>query len=172
MTVRITSEDGESQDVEITIESARVSLDFDVDKTLSRSNNYADINPNIVVIVVENSGLRTASEVTVYLTPKTSKVEYNLTLSVPALGEQDFEFTLPDASQGIEPFDVRVEVNGDDKNFSAGDISEDFRIEYLVQASDEDDSSIILLTIIALIFIILYFGIKAARSRGGSGTRF
>ena len=171
MTVRITSEDGESQDVEITVESARISLDFDDDKTLSRSNNYADINPNEVVIVIENSGLRMASNVTVYLTP-TSGTEYSVNLSVPALGEQDFKFALPAASQGIEPYDVRVEVNGEDKNFSSGDISEDFRIEYVVQASEEEDSSIILLAIVALIVIILYFGIKAARSRGGSGTRF
>ena len=112
-----------------------------------------------------------ASNVTVYLTP-TSGTEYSVNLSVPALGEQDFKFALPAASQGIEPYDVRVEVNGEDKNFSSGDISEDFRIEYVVQASEEEDSSIILLAIVALIVIILYFGIKAARSRGGSGTRF
>ena len=172
MTVRITSEDGESQDVEITIESARISLSFDDDKTLSRSNNYADVNPNNVVIVIENTGLRTASEVTVYLTPKTSGVEYNLTLSVAALSTQDFEFSLPAASQGIERFDVRAEVTGDDANFTTSTPDEDFGIEYVVQGSDEEDSSLIIITIIALIFIILYFGIKAARTRGGSGTRF
>ena len=172
MTVRITSEDGESQDVEITIESARISLSFDDDKTLSRSNNYADVNPNNVVIVIENTGLRTASEVTVYLTPKTSGVEYNLTLTVAALSTQDFEFSLPAASQGIERFDVRAEVTGDDANFTTSTPDEDFGIEYVVQGSDEEDSLLILITIVALIFIILYFGIKAARTRGGSGTRF
>ena len=172
MTVRITSEDGLSQDVEITIESARISLSFDDDKTLSRSNNYADVNPNIVVIVIENSGLRTASEVTVYLTPKTSGVEYNLTLSVTALSTQDFEFSLPAASQGIERYDIRAEVNGDDANFTTSTPEEDFGIEYVVQGSEDEDSSIIIITIIALIFIILYFGIKAARTRSGSGSRF
>ena len=49
--------------------------------------------------------------------------------------------------------------------------NEDFGIEYIVQGSEED-SSLILVAIVALIIIILYFGIKAARSRGGSGTRF
>jgi len=172
MTVRITSEDGLSEDVEITVESARISLSFDDDKTLSRSNNYADVDPNIVVIVIENSGLRSASEVTVYLTPKTSGEEYNLTLSVAALSTQDFEFSLPAASQGIERYDIRAEVNGDDANFTTSTPEEDFGIEYVVQGSDDEDSSIIIIAIIALIFIILYFGIKAAKTRGGSGTRF
>ena len=175
MTVRITSEDGESQDVEITIESARITLSFDDDKTLSRSNNFADVNPNIVVIVIENTGLRTASEVTVYLTPLTGKekgVEYNQTLSVAALSSQDFEFTLLAATQGITRYDMRAEVNGDDANFTSSTPEDDFGIEYVVQSSEEDDSSIILITIIALIFIILYFGIKAARTRSGSGSRF
>ena len=175
MTVRITSEDGESQDVEITIESARITLSFDDDKTLSRSNNFADVNPNIVVIVIENTGLRTASEVTVYLTPLTGKekgIEYNQTLSVAALSSQDFEFTLLAATQGITRYDMRAEVNGDDANFTSSTPEDDFGIEYVVQSSEEDDSSIILITIIALIFIILYFGIKAARTRSGSGSRF
>ena len=171
MTVPITSEDGESQDVEITIESARITLSFDDDKTLSRSNNFADVSPNIVVIVIENTGLRTASEVTVYLTPANG-VEYNQTLSVAALSSQDFEFTLPAASQGIERYDMRAEVNGDDANFTTSTPEEDFGIEYVVQSSEDEDSSIILITIIALIFIILYFGIKAARTRSGSGSRF
>ena len=172
MTVRITSENGESQDVEITIESARISLSFDDDKTLSRSNSFADVDPNIVVIVIENSGLRSASEVTVFLTPSSGQEE-NRTLPVPALGSQDFEFSLPAASQGIERFDIRVEVSGDDANFTTGELpNEDFGIEYIVQGSDEEDSSLILVAIVALIIIILYFGIKAARSRGGSGTRF
>ena len=172
MTVRITSENGESQDVEITIESARISLSFDDDKTLSRSNSFADVDPNIVVIVIENSGLRSASEVTVFLTPSSGQEE-NRTLPVPALGSQDFEFSLPAASQGIERYDVRVEVSGDDANFTTGELpNEDFGIEYIVQGSDEEDSSLILVAIVALIIIILYFGIKAARSRGGSGTRF
>ena len=172
MTVRVTSEDGTSQDVEITIESARISLEFDIDKTQSRSNTFADLDPNSVVIVIENTGLRTANEVTVYLTPKSSGTEANLTLSVPALGSQDFVFELPAASQGIERYDVRVEVSGDDANFTTSLPEEDFGIEYVVQGSDDDDSSIVIITIIALIFIILYFGIKAAKTRSGSGTRF
>jgi uncharacterized OsmC-like protein len=79
---------------------------------------------------------------------------------------------LPAASQGIERFDVRVEVSGDDANFTTSTPEEDFGIEYVVQGSDDEDSSIILFTIIALTFIILYFGVKAAKSRSGSGSRF
>ena len=64
-------------------------------------------------------------------------------------------------------------MSGDDANFTTGELpNEDFGIEYIVQGSDEEDSSLILVAIVALIIIILYFGIKAARSRGGSGTRF
>ena len=122
--------------------------------------------------MIENTGLRTASEVTVYLTPKTSGEEYNRTLSVAALSTQDFEFSLPAASQGIERFDVRAEVSGDDANFTTSTPNEDFGIEYVVQGSEDEDSSIILVAIIALTLIILYFGIKAARTRSGSGSRF
>lgn len=67
---------------------------------------------------------------------------------------------------------MRAEVNGDDANFTTSTPEEDFGIEYVVQSSEDEDSSIILITIIALIFIILYFGIKAARTRSGSGSRF
>ncbi len=172
MTVRVASEDGTSQDVEITIESARISLTFDEDTTKSRSNTYADLDPNSVIIVIDNTGLRTADEVTVYLKPKTSGVEVNLTLSVPALGSQDFVFELPAALQGVEPYDIRVEVSGDDANFTTSLPEGDFRIEYVVQGSADEDSPILIIGIIALIIIILYFGVKAAKKSTGSGSRF
>ena len=96
--------------------------------------------------------------------------EMNLTLSVPAQGSTDFEFVLPQASQGITRYDVRAEILGDDVNFTTNNVDDDFSIEYLVQGSEETSNPIVIVAIIALTLIILYFGFKASsRVRGASG---
>ena len=76
------------------------------------------------------------------------------------------------ASQGITRYDVRAVVNGDDVNYTIGSVEGDFGIEYLVQGSDDSSNPIVVVTIIALIFIILYFGFKASARARGSGSRF
>ena len=173
VTVRITSEDGVTQeDVEIVVESARISLNWNQGLSQSRSNNFADVDPNSVVIVIENKGLRPAQQVTVYL-DSSGMSEMNMTLAVPASGSTDFEFTLPKASQGITRYDVRAVVLGDDANYTTGDgVDDDFGIEYLVQGTEETSNSIVIVAIIGLIFIILYFGFKASSRARGSGSRF
>jgi hypothetical protein len=172
MTVRIASEDGLTyEDVEIKIEAARIELNWNEDFSLSRSNGFADVDPNKVVIVIENNGLRTAQNVTVFL-DSAGMSETSMNLSVPAQGSTDFEFILPMASQGITRYDVRAVVNGDDANFTIGSVEGDFGIEYLVQGSDDSSNPIVIVTIIALIFIILYFGFKASARARGSGSRF
>ncbi|MGB1985946.1 MAG: STT3 domain-containing protein [Candidatus Poseidoniaceae archaeon] len=173
ITVRITSEDGVTQeDVEIVVESARISLNWNQGLSQSRSNNFADVDPNSVIIVIENNGLRAAQQVTVYL-DSSGMTEMNMTLAVPASGSTDFEFVLPKASQGITRYDVRAVVLGDDANYTTGDaVDDDFGIEYLVQGSEETSNSIVIVVIIALIFIILYFGFKASSRARGSGSRF
>ena len=172
MTVRITSEDGLTyEDVEIEIEAARIELNWNEDLSLSRSNGFADVDPNMVVIVIENNGLRTAQNVTVFL-DSAGMSEMLVNLSVPAQGSTDFEFPLPMASQGITRYDVRAVVNGDDANYTIGSVEGDFGIEYLVQGSDDSSNPIVVVTIIALIFIILYFGFKASARARGSGSRF
>ncbi len=98
--------------------------------------------------------------------------EMNMTLSVPAEGSTDFEFVLPKASQGITRYDVRAEVLGDDANYTTSTVDGDFGIEYLVQGSDDSSNPIVVVAIIALIFIILYFGFKASARARGSGSRF
>ncbi|MGB1898093.1 MAG: STT3 domain-containing protein [Candidatus Poseidoniaceae archaeon] len=173
ITVRITSEDGVTQeDVEIVVESARISLNWNQGLSQSRSNNFADVDPNSVIIVIENNGLRPAQQVTVYL-DSNGMSEMNMTLAVPASGSTDFEFILPKASQGITRYDVRAVVLGDDANYTTGGaVDDDFGIEYLVQGSEETSNSIVIVVIIALIFIILYFGFKASSRARGSGSRF
>ena len=173
ITVRITSEDGVTQeDVEIVVESARISLNWNQGLSQSRSNNFADVDPNSVIIVIENNGLRPAQQVTVYL-DSNGMSEMNMTLAVPASGSTDFEFVLPKASQGITRYDVRAVVLGDDANYTTGGaVDDDFGIEYLVQGSEETSNSIVIVVIIALIFIILYFGFKASSRARGSGSRF
>ena len=170
--VRITSEDGTTQvEEEITVESARIALNWNQDLSKSRSNNFADIDPNTLVIVIENNGLRDAQQVTVFA--KTEGLsEVNMTLSVPAEGSTDFEFILPKASQGITRYDVRAVVLGDDLNYSTTTVGDDFSIEYLVQGSEDSSNPIVIITIIALIFIILYFGFKASSRARSSGSRF
>ncbi|MGB1793045.1 MAG: hypothetical protein ACPHMS_04085, partial [Candidatus Poseidoniaceae archaeon] len=172
VTVRITSEDGvTTEDVEIVVESARIALSWDEDLSTSRSNGFADVDPNTVVIVIQNNGLRPAQQVTVFL-DSSGMSEMNMTLSVPAEGSTDFEFVLPKASQGITRYDVRAEVLGDDANYTTSSVDGDFGIEYLVQGSDDSSNPIVVVAIIALIFIILYFGFKASARARGSGSRF
>ena len=174
ITVRITSEDGTTtEEYEIEVEAARIALSFDEDLTKSRSNNYADVDPNTVIIVMENTGLRSAQLVTVYL-DSDSISEMNVTLTMPASTTTEFEFILPAASQGITRYDVRWEVLGDDFNFSNNDVdnAEDFGIEYLVQGSEETSNPIVTIAIIGLIFVILYFGFKASERARRSGGRF
>ncbi|MGB1658920.1 MAG: hypothetical protein ACPHHS_00325, partial [Candidatus Poseidoniaceae archaeon] len=172
VTVRITSEDGvTTEDVEIVVESARIALSWDEDLSTSRSNGFADVDPNTVVIVIQNNGLRPAQQVTVFL-DSSGMSEMNMTLSVPAEGSTDFEFVLPKASQGITRYDVRAEVLGDDANYTTSTVDGDFGIEYLVQGSDDSSNPIVIIAIIALIFIILYFGFKASARARGSGSRF
>ena len=173
ITVRITSEDGTTtEEYDIEVESARISLSFDEDRTKSRSNNFADVDPNKVIVVMENTGLRSAQLVTVYL-DSDSISEMNVTLTMPASSTTEFEFILPEASQGITRYDVRWEVLGDDANFTTGDSDgEDFGIEYLVQGSEETSNPIVTIAIIGLIFIILYFGFKASERARRSGGRF
>ena len=169
--VRITSEDGTTyEDVKIEIEAARIELNWNEDLSLSRSNGFADFDPNTVVIVIENNGLRTAQDVTVFL--DSGGISETKSLSVPAQGSTDFKFDLPMASQGITRYDVRAVVNGDDANYTIGSVEGDFGIEYLVQGSDDSSNPIVIVTIIALIFIILYFGFKASARARGSGSRF
>ena len=172
VTVRITSEDGVTQeDVEITVESARSVLNWNQDLSKSRSNGFADVDPNTVVIVIENSGLRPVQQVTIYL-DSSGMSEMNMTLSVPAEGSTDFEFVLPKASQGITRYDVRAEILGDDANYSTNNVDDDFSIEYLVQGSEETSNPIVIIVIIALTLIILYFGFKASSRVRGAGGRF
>jgi len=122
---------------------------------------------------MENTGLRSAQLVTVYL-DSDSISEMNVTLTMPASTTTEFEFTLPAASQGITRYDVRWEVLGDDFNFSNNDAdnAEDFGIEYLVQGSEETSNPIVTIAIIGLIFVILYFGFKASERARRSGGRF
>jgi len=173
ITVRITSEDGTTtEEYEIEVEAARIALSFDEDLTKSRSNNFADVDPNNVIVVMENTGLRSAQLVTVYL-DSDSISEMNMTLTMPASSTTEFEFILPEASQGITRYDVRWEVLGDDANFTTGDSDgEDFGIEYLVQGTEETSNPIVTIAIIGLIFIILYFGFKASERARRSGGRF
>ena len=125
----------------------------------------ADVDPNTVVIVIQNTGLRPAQQVTVFL-DSSGMSEMNMTLSVPAESSPDFEFVLPKAGQGITRYDVRAEVLGDDANYTTSTVDGDFGIEYLVQGSDDSSNPIVIVANIALIFIILYFGFKAsARAR-------
>jgi asparagine N-glycosylation enzyme membrane subunit Stt3 len=172
VTVRITSEDGVTQeDVEIVVESARIALSWNEDLSLSRSNGFADVDPNTVVIVIENNGLRPAQQVTVFL-DSAGMSELNITLSVPPEGSTDFEFVLPMASQGITRYDVRAVVLGDDANYTTSTVDGDFGIEYLVQGSEDSSNPIVIISIIVLIFVILYFGFKASARARGSGSRF
>mgnify|MGYP006221495789 FL=1 len=133
---------------------------------------YKRQEPNLVVIVIDNDGLRSAENVTVTLSY--DDVTLNKSLPVSASSSTDFEFVLPEAaSQGITRYDVSVEVSEEDSPYVEGDlVDDDFGIEYVVQGSDDTSNPIVIITIIALIVLILYFGFKASARARGSSSRF
>ena len=67
---------------------------------------------------------------------------------------------------------MRAEILGDDANYATNNVDDDFSIEYLVQGSEETSNPIVIVVIIALTFIILYFGFKASSRVRGAGGRF
>jgi hypothetical protein len=109
--------------------------------------------------------------VIVYLTPD-GEAERQQTISVPANSTVNAVFGDITQSQGTTRYDIRVEVAGEEAN-NVEDISPDngefdFGIEYNTATSADGDSIWLTLAIVALGLLVIYGGVRTARSRGGT----
>lgn len=174
LTVYVNSEDEslETETVVVSIQAANIKLNVDEGDIKLQSDNTAN-EAGVVRIPVENTGLLDAPSVIVYLEPVSPKSsqELSMTISVPAGEKVEAEFTDLSFAQGNQRFNIRVEVAGpeatsvDSITLPAG---ESFSLEYFTEVAADGESIWMTLLIVALGFLVIYGGVKTARSRGGS----
>ena len=174
LTVYVNSEDEslETETVVVSIQAANIKLNVDEGDIKLQSDNTAN-EAGVVRIPVENTGLLDAPSVIVYLQPVSPKSsqELSMTISVPAGEKVEAEFTDLSFAQGNQRFNIRVEVAGpeatsvDSITLPAG---ESFSLEYFTEVAADGESIWMTLLIVALGFLVIYGGVKTARSRGGS----
>ena len=171
LTVYITSENEEidRQEVDVSIKKATIFLTLDTAKIATQSDLIAD-KSGAVRVPIQNTGLLDAPSVIVYLTPPNG-VELDRTISVPAGGEGVAVFENLTFSQGNQRFDYRIDVVGAEST-SVESIPEDgdFPLEYNIETTADGESVWMTLLIVILGALVIYGGVRTARSRGG--TRF
>ena len=175
-TVTITSEDGvTSETVDVTIQSARISLS--VDETLSQElTKVYESQPGQIVVPISNSGYRTASTVlvTVNLTNDAGNevIENigNQTISVAAGQTINATFALDESSKKFNRYSVSVDILGEDNDYVEDSIEPfDYQEETILDTS-EPTSGWFMVVIIVLTLLVGYGGLKVARNK--SSNRF
>jgi uncharacterized repeat protein (TIGR01451 family) len=174
--VTIISEDGVTSDtVNVTIQSARISLS--VDETLSQElTKVYESQPGQIVVPISNSGYRTASTVlvTVNLTNDLGNEVLenigNQTISVPAGQTINATFTLDQSSKKFNRYAISVDVLGEDNDFVEDSVEPfDYQEETILDTA-EPTSGWFMVVIIVLTILVGYGGLKVARNK--SSTRF
>ena len=163
------NEEVERQEVEVDIKKAVIALTLDTDRIATESDLIAG-KSGAVRVPVENVGLLDAPSVIVYLTPPNG-VELSRTISVPADGEGMAVFEDLTFNQGNQRFDYRIEVAGaESASVESLPAPGDFPLEYNVETTADGESVWMTLLIVVLGLLVIYGGVRTARSRGG--TRF
>ena len=174
VTVTVTSENGvDTESYEVELVQAMISLKWDDDAIQTASDTTADDENTQVRIPIENVGYRDATgSVIVYLTYQATGEEYNsTTISIPAQSTGIAVFDVGAMPNNKQRFDYRVEVVGEDANFTENGIEPgDFSIQFNID-EESDDGLLFTLAIVALIGAILYGGVQMVR-RGGNSKRF
>jgi hypothetical protein len=174
VTVTVTSENGvDTESYEVELVQAMISLKWDDDAIQTASDTTADDENTQVRIPIENVGYRDATgSVIVYLTYQATGKEYNsTTISIPAQSTGIAVFDVGAMPNNKQRFDYRVEVVGEDANFTENGIEPgDFSIQFNID-EESDDGLLFTLAIVALIGAILYGGVQMVR-KGGSSKRF
>ena len=169
LTVYVNSQDEATaaEEVSVTITKATIKLTVDQDAIDTESDQTAN-EPGTVRIPVTNEGLLDAPSVIVYLTPP-GMAEQSRTISVPAGQTVMAEFGNLTFQQGDQRFDLRMEVAGAEKE-SVESLPEDgdFSIQYNVATTADGESIWMTLLIVVLGVLVVYGGVKTARSRGGT----
>ena len=178
LTVYVTGSDEEqTEEIDVTVQYAQISLRIDEGGIQTESDQTAGVAGNVVV-PVENLGLLDATSVIVYLRESgasESTVWRQTTIAVPANSVVNAIFG--DITQDrTTRYDLRVEVAGEEAN-NVEDISPselkdggvlDFGIQYNAASSADGDSIWLTLAIVALGLLVIYGGVRTARSRGGT----
>ena len=172
VTVTVTSEDGlttDSFDVEIVKASIELSVDQDDIKEVS--NLYAN-RAGKLIIPIQNSGFLGSDDIVVSVNIQGGRSLGAQTVSIDPEGMTNvtFDMEASDAS-GTVRFDVRIEIVGEDSEFTDNAVDEfDFKIEYQIDEST-DDSNLFTIVIAILGVLVLYGGVRISR-RSNKGSRF
>ena len=93
------------------------------------------------------------------------------TISVPAGGEGVAVFEGQNFLPGNQRFDYRIEVAGAEADsVESKPADDDFSLEYNIESTADGESVWMTLLIALLAILVVYGGVKTARSR--SGTKF
>ncbi len=169
LTVYVNSQDEnvERQEVEVSIKKATIKLTLDTARIATESDLIADKSGAVRVPIV-NEGLLDAPSVIVYLTPPNG-AELSQSIAVPAGGEGVAVFEGLSFTQGNQRFDYRVEVAGAEANsVESKPADDDFALEYNIETTADGESIWMTLLIALLAILVVYGGVRTARSRGGT----
>ena len=169
LTVYVNSQDEnvERQEVEVSIKKATIYLTLDTARIATESDLIAD-KVGAVRVPIVNEGLLDAPSVIVYLTPPNG-AELSQSIAVPAGGEGVAVFEGLTFMQGNQRFDYRVEVAGAEANSVESKPSDDdFALEYNIESTADGESIWMTLLIALLAILVVYGGVRTARSRGGT----
>jgi len=161
------SENVDRGEVVVNIQKATIKLTLNTADIATASDLIAG-QDGAVRVPVKNVGLLDAPSVIVYLTPP-GGAEMSQSISVPAGGEGVAVFEGMNFNPGNQRFDYRMEVAGAEAN-SVEEIPEDddFSLEYNIESTADGESAWMTLLIALLAILVVYGGVKTARSRGGT----
>ena len=163
------SESVDSDEVVVSIQKATIKLTLDTAEIATQSDLIAG-QDGAVRIPVKNVGLLDAPSVIVYLVPPGGE-EMKQTISVPAGGEGVAVFEGQNFLPGNQRFDYRIEVAGAEADsVESKPADDDFSLEYNIESTADGESVWMTLLIALLAILVVYGGVKTARSR--SGTKF
>jgi hypothetical protein len=137
------------------------------------SNLYAN-RAGKLIIPIENIGKLGSDDIVVSASIQGGRSLGAQTVSVDPEGMTNvtFDMEASDAS-GLVRFDVRVEIVGEDSEFTDSAVQEfDFSIEYVIDESNDDSNSDWFTFVIVILgALVLYGGVRISR-RSNKGSRF
>ena len=161
------SESVDRDEVVVSIQKATIKLTLDTAEIATQSDLIAG-QDGAVRIPVKNVGLLDAPSVIVYLVPPGGE-ELSQTISVPAGGEGVAVFEGQNFLPGNQRFDYRIEVAGAEADsVESKPADDDFSLEYNIESTADGESVWMTLLIALLAVLVVYGGVKTARSRGGT----